>query len=58
MTTELTIEVSNDEVAREVAYGILGRAQDIHSNPDDEYEHVAIELRDLAWGLIDEYEDE
>jgi len=35
--TTIEIEVSDDETALEVAYGILGRAQDIHDNPDDDF---------------------
>lgn len=57
-TTTIEIEVSNDEVAREVALGIGGRAQDIHENPDDEYEHVAEELRDVFHDLYEEYTNE
>lgn len=57
-TTTIEIEVSNDEVAVEVALGIMGRAQDIHDNPDDEYEHVAEELRDVSHDLYNEYTDE
>lgn len=57
-STTIEIEVSNDEVAREVALGIMGRAQDIHDNPDDEYEHVAEELRDVSHDLYEEYTDE
>lgn len=43
-------------MAREIIYGILGRAQDIHENPDDEHEAVAEELRDLAQDRLSEYE--
>ena len=57
-TTTIEIDVSNDEMAREVALGIMGRAQDIHDNPDDEYEHVAEELRDVSHDLYEEYTDE
>lgn len=52
------IEVSSENIAREVGYGILGRAMDIHENPDDDFEHVAVELKELAWDVIEEYEDE
>jgi len=54
--TTIEIEVSDDEVAAEVAYGIIGRAQDIHDNPDDQFEDVAIELRDVGQELLSEYE--
>ena len=57
-TTTIEIDVSNDEMAREVALGIMGRAQDIHDNPDDEYEHVVEELRDVSHDLYEEYTDE
>jgi hypothetical protein len=56
MTETIEIEVSDETVAAEVAYGIIGRAQDIHNNPDDEYEDVAIELRDIGQEMIEEYE--
>lgn len=56
MTTELTIEVSDEETALEIAYGILGRAQDIHENPHDDFEHIALELRDIGQDLRDKYE--
>jgi hypothetical protein len=56
MTETIEIEVSDEFVAAEVAYGILGRAGDIHNNPDDEYEDVAIELRDVGQELLEEYE--
>ncbi|AGM11521.1 hypothetical protein M199_gp145 [Halogranum tailed virus 1] len=55
--TKIEIEVSDDDVALEVAYGILGRAQDIHDNPDDEFEEVALELRDVGQNLAAEYGD-
>lgn len=42
----------DDETVLEVGYGILGRAQDIHDNPDDEHEDTAVELRDLAYNII------
>lgn len=57
-TTTIEIEVSNNEVACEVALGIMGRAQEIHDNPDDEYEHVAEELRDISHDLYEKYTDE
>lgn len=57
MSVTIEIEVSDEAVAREVAYGILGRAGDIHDNPDDEYEDHALELRDVGQELALEYED-
>lgn len=59
MTEDVTVEidVSSEDIAREIGYGILGRAGDIHDNPDDEFEHVAIELKELAWDVINEYEE-
>lgn len=54
-TTTIEIDVTTDEIAREVALGILGRANDIHDNPDDDFEYVAIELRDVGQDLLDEY---
>jgi len=55
-STTIEIDVSNDEVALEVAYGIIGRAQQIHENPDDDFEHVALELRDVGNDLREQYE--
>lgn len=55
-TTTVEIEVSDESVALEVAYGILGRAGQIHSNTHDDFEHVAVELKDVAWDLIEQYE--
>lgn len=55
MTDTIEIEVS-DGLGKEVAYGILGRAQDIHDNPDDEFEEAALELRDVGQELLDEFE--
>lgn len=54
---DLTIPVSSEEIAAEVGYGVLGRAMDIHENPDDDFEHVAIELRDLGQAILNEYTD-
>lgn len=55
MSETIEIEVSDEEVAREVAHGIIGRAQAIHNNPDDDHEDVAIELRDKGQELLLEY---
>jgi len=56
MDNDEWFEDLNDEMMCEVAYGILGRAQDIHSNPDNEHEDTALELRSLASKMIKEYE--
>lgn len=56
-TVTLTIDVSNEDIAYEVALGIWGRAMDIHDNPDDDFEHVAEELREIGDDLIDQYEN-
>lgn len=56
MSETIEIEVSDESLGAEVAYGILGRAQQIHENPDDEYEEDAIELRDIGQELLKEYE--
>lgn len=53
---ELTITPSDEDVAREVALGIIGRAQEIHNNPDDEFEDTAEELRDIGHEILEEYE--
>jgi hypothetical protein len=53
---EVTIEVSDEEVALEIAYGIIGRANQIHGNPDDQYEHVAEELKEVGDDLREKYE--
>jgi hypothetical protein len=58
MRDDVTVEidVSNENIAREIGYGILGRAMDIHENPDDDFEHVAIELKEIAWDVLNEYD--
>lgn len=57
MTKEtIEVEVSNDTVAYEVAIGIIGRAQKIHDNPDDEYEWLAEELKEVGNDLRERYE--
>jgi hypothetical protein len=48
MGTEITIKVSDEQLVDEIAYGIIGRAQDIHENPDNEYEWVAEELKEVG----------
>ena len=53
---EVTIEVSDEQIALEVAYGIIGRANDIHNNPHDECEHVAEELKEVGNDLRVQYE--
>jgi hypothetical protein len=54
--TTIEIEVSDESIAREVAYGIIGRAQQIHENPDDEFEDTAIELKNIGNDLREKYE--
>lgn len=56
-STTMTIGVSDEDVAREVALGILGRAQDIHENPDDEFEDIALELRDIGQEQLATYDE-
>ena len=51
----IEIEVSSEEVATEIGYGVLGRAGDIHNNPDDDFEWMAEELKEIAWDLIGEH---
>ena len=58
MSETIEIEVSDKATALEVAYGIIGRAQDIHDNPDDEFEEVALELREVGQNLAAEYGDD
>lgn len=45
---EMEIRISDEEVAEEVALGIIGRAGDLHENPDDSTEEVALELREVG----------
>lgn len=54
MTEEITIEVSDEETALEVAYGIIGRSQDIHFAEGD-YEGMDEELRKVGQKLAAEY---
>lgn len=58
MTEEITLEVSDEDVALEVAYGIIGRAQDIHENNHDQFEDMALELRAVGHNLAAEYGEE
>ena len=58
MSETIEIEVSDEATALEVAYGIIGRAQDIHDNPDDKFEEVALELREVGQNLAAEYGDD
>lgn len=51
---EITIEI-DDEIADEVGYALIGRATDIHDNPDDEYEWVAEKLRDEGQRIAEKY---
>lgn len=52
----LTVEDIDDEIALEIALGVLTRAYDIHDNPDDRHEDVALELRDIGQNLLEKYE--
>jgi len=56
MSETIEIEVSNEEIAVEVALGIIGRAQDIHDNPHDDFEEVAEELAEVGQELGKEYD--
>lgn len=55
-TVTVEVEVSSEEVAREVVYGILTRAADLHEDPNPDNEDVAIELRDVGQDLLENYE--
>ena len=57
MGEELRFEVSDESTAREVAYGILGRANQIHENSDNEYEDTALELRSLSYEILEEFRE-
>lgn len=57
MTEKIEIDVSNRDVAKEVAHGIIVRARQIHNNPDDEHEDIALELRDVGQELLSDYEE-
>lgn len=54
MTKVIVIEVEDGETAYEVGIGILGRAMDLHDNPDDDAEDVARELRDVGQQIIED----
>lgn len=56
-TTLLRIGTSGDEVALEIGYAILGRANDLHDNPDDDAEPVAEELQNIGEEIIERYEE-
>ena len=55
---KLTIEVSSEDISLEVGYALLGRAMTLHHDPCDDNEDTAQELKEKAWEIIDEYEDE
>lgn len=55
---EVNIEVSDEDIALEVGYAIVGRATDIHENPHDDFEHVAEELRNIGREICKEYGDD
>lgn len=52
-TQEITLDVDAD-TAEEVAWGIIGRAGQIHDNPDGEHEDVARELRALGYDVLEQ----
>lgn len=58
MGDEVTIEVPDSETAREIAYGIIGRAGDIYKYPDSDNEEMALELRDIGHRILEEYREE
>ena len=47
---------SDKEMAREVAIGIIGRAQDLNESPGEESQEAAGELRDVGQDLYKEYD--
>ena len=47
---------SDKEMAREVAIGIIGRAQDLNESPGEESQEAAEELRDVGQDLYKEYD--
>lgn len=51
--TTIEIELSEKHLAREVGYGILHRAGQLHNNPDDDMEWAAEELKEVAWEILD-----
>ena len=53
---EVSIEVSDKEMAREVAIAIIGRAQDLNESPGEESQEAAEELRDVGQDLYKEYD--
>lgn len=57
VTENIDFDVSNSDVAAEVAIGIIGRARQLHNNPDDDLEDVALELRDIGQKLLAEHEE-
>lgn len=54
----LEIHVPDESIALEIGYGVLGRANQIHENPDDESEPVAEELAGIAQEIIEQYEED
>lgn len=53
--TEINIEVRDEEVAREIAYGIIGRANDLYYQDIPE-EEMAHQLKEAGQQLLGEYE--
>lgn len=55
MVESIIFDVSDEDVALEVANGIMERAEEIHNNSDDDFEEVAEELREVGQELAAEY---
>lgn len=53
--TAVALLASDPDVAYEVGIALLGRAQKIHENPDDEFEDTALELRALGQQIMDQH---
>lgn len=56
MTIEITIEVSDEAVLREIAYGMANRASALNTAPGVGNDDLAIELRETAQAIVSEYE--
>lgn len=48
---------ADEEILREIGYGILGRGMDIHDNPDDDHEDVAEALKDIGQEIVSVYSE-
>lgn len=51
-------EMLSGPYGREIGYALIGRANDLHDNPDEDFEHVAEDLRDLGRQTLDTIADE